>query len=325
MSDSDDPSDGEELATVIPLRGAESSSGTQDPIVGPTGAAPETGQLVAVPRLARHEVVLDDDHRVGVAVCGQGVPVVLVHGFTAEGILYAQTLSRLVRMGFKVIAVDVAGHGGTQGLPTGGEKLESYTRLLARVLDELGVRRALFAGHSMGGRLVTQLVASQPDRAIGVVLIDAVVGDCWDRLIRISRFAPPVLLGVAAALAVDTLSTLPWLQNPRQAVKLGRLVGGTLVTIHGGTHSWVLKDPETLPAVIAELLDGPLARVRAAVLGAAGLAPDATPEQMELAFLGPHALVRRLTPSPELRTGGQQHRRARYRWTVDSPAEEQPA
>jgi pimeloyl-ACP methyl ester carboxylesterase len=387
-SKDDEPSSDDDLAAVIPLRGGE-PSGVRDPIVGPTRAAPETGQLVAVPRLARHEIVLDDDHRVGVAVCGQGLPVVLVHGFTAEGILYAQTLSRLVRMGFKVIAIDVAGHGGTQGLPTGGEKLESYTGLLARVLDELGVRRALFAGHSMGGRLVTQLVAEQPDRAIGVVLIDAVVGDCWDRLIRVSRFAPPVLLGVAAALALDTLSTLPLLRNPTQAVKLGRLVaptllghvrrpwrllgpavsmlrsqdsremlekladeripvvvihgdrdiavpyrtavdaarrsGGTLVTIHGGTHSWLLKDPETLPAVIAELLDGPLARVRAALLGAVGLAPGATPEQMELAFLGPHALVRRLTPPLELRTGRQQHHRARYRWTVDGPAEEQPA
>ena len=384
----DEPSGDDDLAAVIPLRGGE-PSGVRDPILGPTRAAAETGQLVAVPRLARHEIVLDDDHRVGVAVSGQGMPVVLVHGFTAEGILYAQTLSRLVRMGFKVIAIDVAGHGGTQGLPTGGEKLESYTELLARVLDELGVRRALFAGHSMGGRLVTQLVAEQPDRAIGVVLIDAVVGDCWDRLIRVSRFAPPVLLGVAAALALDTLSTLPLLRNPTQAVKLGRLVaptllghvrrpwrllgpavsmlrsqdsremlekladeripvvvihgdrdiavpyrtavdaarrsGGTLVTIHGGTHSWLLKDPETLPAVIAELLDGPLARVRAAILGAVGLAPGATPEQMELAFLGPHALVRRLTPPPELRTGRQRHHRARYRWTVDGPAEEQPA
>jgi pimeloyl-ACP methyl ester carboxylesterase len=384
----DQPSSDGDLAAVIPLPGAE-PSGVQDPIVGPTRAAPETGQLVAVPRLARHEIVLDDDHRVGVAVSGRGMPVVLVHGFTAEGILYAQTLSRLVRMGFKVIAVDVAGHGGTQGLPTGGEKLESYTRLLARVLDELGVRRALFAGHSMGGRLVTQLVAEEPDRAIGVVLIDAVVGDCWDRLVRISRFAPPVLLGVAAALAIDTLSTLPWLRDPRQAVKLGRLVaptlweharrpwrmlgpavsmlrsqgsremlealaderipvvvihgdrdiavpyqtakdaarrsGGTLVTIHGGTHSWVLKDPETLPAVIAELLDGPLARVRAAVLAAERLDPGATPEEMELAFLAPHALVRRLTPAPELRTGREQHRRARYLWSVATPVEEQPA
>jgi alpha-beta hydrolase superfamily lysophospholipase len=216
-----------------------------------------------------------------------------------------------------------------------------------------------------------------------------VVGQCWDRLVRISRFVPPVLAGVAALLVVDTLSTLPWLRHPTQAAKLGRLVaptllgharrpwrllgpavsmlrsqdsremlealaeqrvpvvvihgdrdlavpyrtavdaarrsGGTLVTIRGGTHSWVLKDPETLPSVIAELLDGPLARVRAAALGAAGLAPDATPEQMESVFLGPHAWVRRLTPPLELRTGREQHRLPRYRWSVDPPVEEQPA
>jgi pimeloyl-ACP methyl ester carboxylesterase len=384
------------LADVVPLW---STGGDDAPIVGPDGRgpvrpgrgapergdpAPETDRLVAVPRLARHEIVLDDEHRVGVAVCGQGLPVVLVHGFTAEGILYAQTLSRLVGMGFKVVAVDVAGHGATQGLPTDGADLQAYTDLLARVLAELGIRRAVFAGHSMGGRLVTQLAAADPDRAIAVVLIDAVVGECWDRLIKLSRFAPPVLIGLAALLVADTLSTLPWLRNPAQAAKLGRLVmptlvghalrpwrmlgpaislmrsersremlehlgdegipvvvihgdrdmpvpyatavdaarraSGTLVTVKGGTHSWVLKDPETLPSIVAELLDGPLARVRAAALGAAGLHVDATPEQIESAFLGPNAWVRRLTPPIETRVGTAHHHGARYEWTVEQPA-----
>src|SRR5918994_1204093 len=276
---------------------------TDEPVIGPAGDAPETGQRVAV--------------------CGQGLPVVLVHGFTAEGILYAQTLARLVHMGFKVVAIDVAGHGGTQGLPTGGEKLESYTRLLGRVLDELGVRRAVLAGHSMGGRLVTELAASQPERAIAVVLIDAVVGECWDRLIRISRFAPPLLLGLAPALVIhgDRNLAVPY----RTAGDAANRSGGTLVTIHGGTHSWVPKDPETLPAIIAELLDGPLARVQAAVLGAAGLSPGATPERVESAFLGPHAWVRRLTPPVELRTGPQRHHQARFRWTVTPPPAERTA
>ena len=398
----DDPveSDDAAIADVVPLvdltpGGSGRSPSTrllpdpvagpsEDPIVGPVGDAPEVDQVMAVPRLARHEIVLADDHRVGVAVCGQGLPVVLVHGFTAEGILYAQTLSRLVAMGFKVVAIDVASHGATQGLPTGGDDLESYTRLLAQVLDELGIRRAVFAGHSMGGRLVTQLAAADPDRAIAVVLIDAVVGDAWDRLIKLSRFAPPVMIGLAMLLVADTLSTLPVLRNPGQAAKLGRLVvpillgharrpwrmfgpaismmrsepsgqmlddlgeagipvvvihgdrdmpvpyatavdaarrsAGTLVTVKGGTHSWVLKDPEALPAIIAELLDGPLARVRAAALGATGLRADATPDQIERAFLGPHAWVRQLTPPPEFRTVGVRHRRSRYEWTVSQPA-----
>ncbi len=91
------------------------------------------------------------------------MPLVLVHGFSAEGILYAQTLSRLVSMGFKVVAIDQAGHGGTLGLPTGGASMESYTRLLAcAFVDELGIGRAVFMGHSMGGRLVTELAANEP-------------------------------------------------------------------------------------------------------------------------------------------------------------------
>src|SRR4029453_2947367 len=114
------------------------------------------------PRLARHLLTLDDGHQVGVGVCGEGVPVVLVHGFTAEGILYAQTLARLVRMGFKVVAVDVAGHGGTQGLPTGGDDLASYVALLGRVLDRLGIGGAVLAGHSLGGRAGTPRAAREP-------------------------------------------------------------------------------------------------------------------------------------------------------------------
>ena len=88
-----------------------------DPIVGPAQAAEEP-ILIHSPRLARHTVTLSDGHRIGLAVSGRGVPLVVVHGFTAEGFLYAQTLSRLVTKGFKVVAIDMAGHGGTQGLPT---------------------------------------------------------------------------------------------------------------------------------------------------------------------------------------------------------------
>jgi pimeloyl-ACP methyl ester carboxylesterase len=341
----------------------------------------------AGPRLARHLLSLEDGHQVGVAVCGQGVPVVLVHGFTAEGILYAQTLARLVRMGFKVVAIDVAGHGGTQGLPTGGADLASYVALLGRVLDRLGIGAAVLAGHSLGGRLVTQLAAEQPQRAMAVVLIDACVGETWDRLIGVSRFAPPVLAGIGALLVADTLSTLPLLHDRHQALKLGRLVAPTLaghalhpwrmlgpgvslfrsssskpllqalaarevpvvvihgdrdlvvpwwtardaardanawlVTVHGGTHSWVLKDPETLPGVAADLLRGPLGELRDVVYGGAGLdAATASPEQVEDLFITSDALVRTLAPdwAPPAITGPTTPPHApRYRWTIEPP------
>lgn len=278
-----------------------------------------TGQA-RTPRLVRQEIVLGDGHRVGVASCGEGMPLVLIHGLTGEGILYAQSLSRLVRMGFMVVTVDMAGHGATQGLPHGGGHLASYSTLLGRTLDRLAIPRAVLAGHSMGGRIVAQLAANEPDRAVAVLLIDACVGDTWDLLMRVSRVAPPFLGGLGIVSLGDTLTTVPLLRNRIQAAKLGRLaapnlmanvrrpwrffgpivsmvrsgdsrpmlevlasrqipvvaihgdrdlvvpyrtarnavkaVGGWLVTIHLGTHSWLLKDPETLPAILEELLTG---------------------------------------------------------------------
>ncbi len=117
-------------------------------------------------------------------------------------------------MGFKVIAIDTANHGSTQGLPAGGANFGDYAELLGRVLDELGVKRAFFAGHSMGGRVVTQLCATDPDRALGVILIDAIVGETWDRLVNLGRVFPPAMAGVVVLLAVDVMATPPLSPTP---------------------------------------------------------------------------------------------------------------
>lgn len=350
-----------------------------EPIIGP-GPSAEDDVDVTLPRLARHLITLDDGHQVGVAVCGQGVPLVVVHGFSAEGILYAQTLSRLVDLGFRVIAVDTAGHGGTLGLPTSAQTMESYAELLARVLDHLGVREAVLAGHSMGGRLVTELAAREPHRAIGVVLLDAIVGDTWDRMVNVFRVFPVLLAGMGATLAADTISTVPWFRDPRQAAKLGHLVGptlasharrpwrlfgpaasilrsrgtrwmldrlkeeripvfavhgdrdvavplatakdsarrarGDLVVVKGGTHSWLLKDPETLPAIMHDLMKGKLGTAVLKARLSHGLDLDATDDEVDAALYEPEALVLELTPKQRFVDMADLHRPPRYEWKV---------
>jgi pimeloyl-ACP methyl ester carboxylesterase len=349
-----------------------------EPIIGP-GPAPDELHAT-LPRLARHEITLADGHQVGVAICGHGVPLVVVHGFSAEGILYAQTLSRLVDLGFKVIAVDTAGHGGTLGLPTGAQSMASYAALLGRVLDHLGVQQAVLAGHSMGGRLVTELAATEPHRAIAVILLDAIVGDTWDRMVNLFRLFPPLLVGIGGTLVLDTVSTVPWFRDPKQAMKLGRLVGptiagharrpwrllgpmvsilrskgthwmldklrheripvfaihgdrdvavpiatakdaarrsrGDLVVVEGATHSWLLKDPESLPAIMHALMRG---RLGTAILKARlehGLDVDATDDEIEGALYAPGALVLELTPRQRFHDTAELHRPPRYRWRL---------
>jgi pimeloyl-ACP methyl ester carboxylesterase len=349
-----------------------------EPITGPTTQPPET-TVVAAPRLARHSFVLSNGHRIGLSVSGRGVPLVVVHGFSAEGFLYAQTLHRLVSKGFKVVAIDMAGHGGTQGLPLRGDALDSYGDLMARAVDELGIRHCILAGHSMGGRIAAQVGADHPDRTIAVLLIDAIVGDQWDRMVNVFRVLPPLLAGLGAALVVDTASTMPVFRDPIQAAKLGRLLtptlvghatqpwrmigpgisilrssasrsildaladeevptfvihggldlvvpvctarsaarraNGDLVLVHGASHSWLLKDPETLPAIVAELLEGRLgAAIRQTITAAGATSVD----DLESIMYEPDAPILELTPELAFTRLNEPHRRPRYSWTIAS-------
>jgi pimeloyl-ACP methyl ester carboxylesterase len=340
---------------------------------------------VAAPRLARHTIRLDDGHRVQLAVAGRGVPFVVVHGFSAEGLLYAQTLSRLVSSGFKVIAIDTAGHGGTAGFASGGGDMAGYGELLGRTVDMLGIKRALYAGHSMGGRLVCELIGKEPQRAIAVMLIDAIVGDAWDRKVALSRFVPPVIGTTGALLLADTMTTPPVVRNPRQAVKLARLLvpvalhnlmrpqgligagvsimrsgpsrwllesmadhlvpvfvvhgdrdfavpvrtavdaarraRGELILVHGASHSWLLRDPETMPAIVAELLEGTLGDIirLAETLEGMPIELDDSISEVERFLYRPDALVHELTPPLEFEPTTVHRRRPSYRWTRSHP------
>jgi pimeloyl-ACP methyl ester carboxylesterase len=355
-----------------------------EPIEGPVADdAAVDDDRVHAPRLARHTIELSDGHTVGIAVAGHGIPLVVVHGFSAEGFLYAQTLSRLVSMGFKVIAVDTAGHGGTQGLPADGQTLLNYSELLGRILDEMGIRRYVLAGHSMGGRIVTQLAAERPDQTMAVLLIDAIVGDTWDKMVYMFRIAPPLMGLIAGALAVDTATVVPFFRDPAQAAKFIRLLtptvaghvvrpwrligpmvsilrsrssryalnriaemqvpvvaihgewdvpvpirtareaarrtNGTLVVVANAGHSWILRDPETMPAIVAELMDGPLGEACRDALRDAGVKKkNPSVSDIEKACYVPGARIFSLTPAGDDTWSVGAHHRPRYRWATNS-------
>jgi hypothetical protein len=96
-----------------------------------------------------------------------------------------------------------------------------------------------------------------------------------------------------------------------------RRAGGDLVVIKGGTHSWLLKCPESFPAIVNELLHGRLGEAYEAALVNAGLDPAAaTTAQIEEAFYAPDARVRALTP--ELVYATSNRRGERYDWLIES-------
>src|SRR3546814_14176056 len=108
----------------------------------------------------------------------------------AGGMLYPRTLRRVAGLGFRVIAVDSAVHGRTAPLGRGGFRFGSYVDLHRRVLNHLGVEQAPMVGHSMGGRLVVDLAAAEPDRALGVIPVNAAIGGGFHRFTYLGPFVP---------------------------------------------------------------------------------------------------------------------------------------
>jgi lipase len=99
----------------------------------------------------------------------EGMPLVGIHGITANHLAWAMIAASVP--GVRLIAPDLRGRGRSGDLP-GPYGLVDHADDVARMLDALGVERAIVAGHSMGGFVAVRLAERHPDRVARLVLID---------------------------------------------------------------------------------------------------------------------------------------------------------
>jgi pimeloyl-ACP methyl ester carboxylesterase len=101
---------------------------------------------------------------------GSGPVVVLCHGFPELAYSWRHQFDALVAAGFRVIAPDQRGYGGSdRPEPIRAYDIHHLTGDLAGLLDALGIERAVFAGHDWGGFVVWAMPFLQPERVAGVI------------------------------------------------------------------------------------------------------------------------------------------------------------
>jgi pimeloyl-ACP methyl ester carboxylesterase len=96
--------------------------------------------------------------------------VVLLHGKNFFGAYWGQVIKDLSDHGYRVIVPDQVGFGKSSKpvfLQYTFELLATNTR---RLLDHLGVTRAIVLGHSMGGMLATRFALMYPQRIEKLIL-----------------------------------------------------------------------------------------------------------------------------------------------------------
>jgi pimeloyl-ACP methyl ester carboxylesterase len=117
-----------------------------------------------------HRQVKAGDIELHVAMAGEGDPVVLVHGWPQHWWIWRGVIPKLIEAGYRVIAVDLRGHGWSDAPKTGYEKEQFATDVLA-ALDTLGVERFKLMGHDWGGFTTFLMALREPERVEKLVAI----------------------------------------------------------------------------------------------------------------------------------------------------------
>jgi pimeloyl-ACP methyl ester carboxylesterase len=130
-------------------------------------------------------------------VSGRGTSVVLLHGFgeTLESWQRAGVV-QLLSPHFRVIAMDVRGHGSSGKPHAAGSYGRELARDVIRLLDQHGAAKAHVVGYSMGALIALDVAAFHQERVLSL----AVGGTGWPEPDVLGDFRQQ-----AAALEQDTL------------------------------------------------------------------------------------------------------------------------
>ena len=100
---------------------------------------------------------------------GNGIPVVLLHGYPFDKSMWSEQLEAIAAAGFRAIAPDLRGLGETKS-SSEVATMDEMARDVAALLDELNVDNAVICGLSMGGYVAFDFMHLFPARVVGLVL-----------------------------------------------------------------------------------------------------------------------------------------------------------
>jgi pimeloyl-ACP methyl ester carboxylesterase len=103
---------------------------------------------------------------------GGGLPVLFVHSLAGNGTQWRAQLDHLRRAGRRAVALDLRGHGESEPAEDGDYSITGLAADVAAVADQLGLRRFVLAGHSLGALAAIDYAGRHPERVAALLLVD---------------------------------------------------------------------------------------------------------------------------------------------------------
>ena len=99
-----------------------------------------------------------------------GPPLILLHGAYASVHAWEPWVKELGDK-FRLISIDLPGHGLTGAIPGGDYSRANMSRTLDQIVRLMKLERVVIAGHSMGGGVALQYALDHPEQIRGLILI----------------------------------------------------------------------------------------------------------------------------------------------------------
>ena len=102
-----------------------------------------------------------------------GKTIILLHGYLETMYIWSQ-FADLLKDSYRVITMDMPGHGISSTAPQGAPNTMEYcAEVVKGVLDKCNVSKAVIAGHSMGGYVALAFAKNYPEYVDSVILLNS--------------------------------------------------------------------------------------------------------------------------------------------------------
>lgn len=99
---------------------------------------------------------------------GNGIPLVMIHGSLCRHRLWDEQLTLTNHA--QLVRLDLPGHGESEPLD-GVITIERFARIVAQLVQKLGLKTVVAVGHSLGGAVALQLALDYSSLLKGLILI----------------------------------------------------------------------------------------------------------------------------------------------------------
>ena len=110
-----------------------------------------------------------DGHKIAFREQGEGSPVILIHAIPTNSLMWRAIIPQLTKT-HRVIAPDLLNYGQSTKPKSADVSIDAQSRMIVKLMDALGVRRADVVAHDIGGGVAQVVAVNYPEKVRKLVL-----------------------------------------------------------------------------------------------------------------------------------------------------------